>query len=204
MGSEMCIRDSCKQALLTLINHHDGLRCRFSQTSSDSELPSTAWRQHYYPLWSEQALSSVFQVIDLSSMTHSEQIDAMQSHMAQRQAGLQLSTGPLMQIVLFERGDNKPKALFWTIHHLIVDAVSWRILSEDFTQAYENIYAGQAADLPPKTSAFSQWLQALQASANDSEWANQQRSYWQSVDHCLLYTSPSPRDLSTSRMPSSA
>ena len=26
----------------------------------------------------------------------------------------------------------------------------------------------------------------------------------ESVNHCLLYTSPSPRDLSTSRMPSSA
>ena len=28
--------------------------------------------------------------------------------------------------------------------------------------------------------------------------------YWQQISHCLLYTSPSPRDLSTSRMPSSA
>ena len=27
---------------------------------------------------------------------------------------------------------------------------------------------------------------------------------WTGVDSCLLYTSPSPRDLSTSRMPSSA
>ncbi len=27
---------------------------------------------------------------------------------------------------------------------------------------------------------------------------------WHSVSTCLLYTSPSPRDLSTSRMPSSA
>ena len=27
---------------------------------------------------------------------------------------------------------------------------------------------------------------------------------WEPVDVCLLYTSPSPRDLSTSRMPSSA
>ena len=27
---------------------------------------------------------------------------------------------------------------------------------------------------------------------------------WMSYDNCLLYTSPSPRDLSTSRMPSSA
>ena len=28
--------------------------------------------------------------------------------------------------------------------------------------------------------------------------------YWSDVPGCLLYTSPSPRDLSTSRMPSSA
>ena len=31
--------------------------------------------------------------------------------------------------------------------------------------------------------------------------------FWKQIDHvepCLLYTSPSPRDLSTSRMPSSA
>ena len=28
--------------------------------------------------------------------------------------------------------------------------------------------------------------------------------HWPQIDFCLLYTSPSPRDLSTSRMPSSA
>ena len=31
-----------------------------------------------------------------------------------------------------------------------------------------------------------------------------ERVYWRSTEACLLYTSPSPRDLSTSRMPSSA
>ena len=30
------------------------------------------------------------------------------------------------------------------------------------------------------------------------------KSAWHRVKNCLLYTSPSPRDLSTSRMPSSA
>ena len=29
-------------------------------------------------------------------------------------------------------------------------------------------------------------------------------TYPEDYEHCLLYTSPSPRDLSTSRMPSSA
>ena len=31
-----------------------------------------------------------------------------------------------------------------------------------------------------------------------------QRTHAEQIDACLLYTSPSPRDLSTSRMPSSA
>ena len=32
----------------------------------------------------------------------------------------------------------------------------------------------------------------------------QEAEPWKNIDFCLLYTSPSPRDLSTSRMPSSA
>ena len=41
---------------------------------------------------------------------------------------------------------------------------------------------------------------------HDEEWRITQRAAWV-LSHCadcLLYTSPSPRDLSTSRMPSSA
>ena len=34
--------------------------------------------------------------------------------------------------------------------------------------------------------------------------ASVEDSYWHLRQDCLLYTSPSPRDLSTSRMPSSA
>ena len=35
-------------------------------------------------------------------------------------------------------------------------------------------------------------------------WENLGNSYSDKINSCLLYTSPSPRDLSTSRMPSSA
>ena len=36
------------------------------------------------------------------------------------------------------------------------------------------------------------------------ELKSERDDYKKQVKHCLLYTSPSPRDLSTSRMPSSA
>ena len=45
------------------------------------------------------------------------------------------------------------------------------------------------------------WIQELEGPKNESEsWQEESRAKWL----CLLYTSPSPRDLSTSRMPSSA
>ena len=36
------------------------------------------------------------------------------------------------------------------------------------------------------------------------KWEGDEEKRWGEVNACLLYTSPSPRDLSTSRMPSSA
>ena len=47
---------------------------------------------------------------------------------------------------------------------------------------------------PPLFATASSFPGADDASLNDEEW----------LSRCLLYTSPSPRDLSTSRMPSSA
>ena len=58
----------------------------------------------------------------------------------------------------------------------------------------------------------AQWLQVLPQDLIDRDYGCGDPSKWvQEGDHvldlgsgCLLYTSPSPRDLSTSRMPSSA
>ena len=44
------------------------------------------------------------------------------------QASLDLSAGPLMRAAAFRLGDDQPGRLLWIIHHLVVDAVSWRAL----------------------------------------------------------------------------
>ena len=49
-----------------------------------------------------------------------------------------------------------------------------------------------------KSTKASYYTSAFVQSNGDS------RKTWQLINDCLLYTSPSPRDLSTSRMPSSA
>ena len=45
--------------------------------------------------------------------------------------------------VLFTRGADGPPLLFITVHHLVVDGVSWRILLGDLEKAYQDIRAGQ-------------------------------------------------------------
>ena len=70
--------------------------------------------------------------------------------------------------------------------------------------------------LPDDESRFDEWSKSLLCPVcqgetiydSPSEYADDMRSILQEqIDNnmtCLLYTSPSPRDLSTSRMPSSA
>jgi amino acid adenylation domain-containing protein/non-ribosomal peptide synthase protein (TIGR01720 family) len=57
-----------------------------------------------------------------------------------------------------------------TIHHLVVDGVSWRILLEDLTKAYQGI------DLGPKTTSFRDWSIALAAHSFADE-----TDYWHAV-----------------------
>ena len=43
-----------------------------------------------------------------------------------------------MRMVYFDEGEHAGR-LFWTIHHLAVDGVSWRILLEDLQTAYTQV-----------------------------------------------------------------
>ncbi|MTW06347.1 condensation domain-containing protein, partial [Pseudoduganella ginsengisoli] len=45
--------------------------------------------------------------------------------------------------------------VFFALHHLIVDTISWRVLAEDLQAAYE----GQA--LPPKLTSYRQWVDTV-------------------------------------------
>jgi non-ribosomal peptide synthase protein (TIGR01720 family) len=63
------------------------------------------------------------------------------------------------------------------IHHLVVDGVSWRILLEDFSVAYEQIRADKPVVLPPKSSSFQQWSRSLAAFAR-SKTLRKELEFW--------------------------
>ena len=70
--------------------------------------------------------------------------------------------------------------LLLAIHHLVVDAVSWRILLEEVELAYRQITAGETIALGPPSCSFGRWAEGLQA-FGQSEGLAAEASYWSRI-----------------------
>ncbi|WP_433337020.1 amino acid adenylation domain-containing protein [Spirillospora sp. CA-294931] len=86
-----------------------------------------------------------------------------------------LSGGDLARLVWFDAGPERPGRLLLTLHHLLVDGVSWRILLPDLVTAW----AG--GDLAPVGTSFRRWAQRLVAEASDPARAAAELPLWEDV-----------------------
>ncbi|HEX2290374.1 MAG TPA: condensation domain-containing protein, partial [Pseudonocardiaceae bacterium] len=85
-----------------------------------------------------------------------------------------------MRAVLFTLGSGRAPRLFLTIHHLVIDGVSWRILLEDLENAYRQVCAGHPAQLEPTGTSFRQWAHRLTEHVR-SGGLNDDLTYWTAV-----------------------
>ena len=76
-------------------------------------------------------------------------------------ASFDIGGGPLLRAVLFARGEGRPCYLFLAAHHLVVDAVSWRILLDDLDTAYHQAVVGRSVDLGSATTSYRDWAERL-------------------------------------------
>ncbi|HEY0640037.1 MAG TPA: amino acid adenylation domain-containing protein [Pseudonocardiaceae bacterium] len=130
--------DALRGAVDALVARHDALRLRFTRDDG-------RWRQDVAPA----ETGPVFTVCTTDDPGRVA-LDA--------QTGLDIAAGPLLRAVLF-RGE--PPRLFLTAHHLVVDAVSWRVLLEDLETAYRQLVAGRPVDLGPAGTGFREWALLL-------------------------------------------
>ncbi|MEC2066182.1 non-ribosomal peptide synthetase [Bacillus inaquosorum] len=170
-----------KKVLKSLVIHHDALRivCRYEdgrpvQINRGIDLPD----KELYAL-------ELFDVKDNLTEAHNrikEAASQMQEHM-------RLETGPLLHAGLFrtENGDH----LFLTIHHLVVDAVSWRILFEDFSTAYKQAVSGETIKLPQKTDSYLTYSQSI-ADYSKSRQIQREAAYWDEREN--RHIQPIPKD----------
>jgi non-ribosomal peptide synthase protein (TIGR01720 family) len=143
-----------KQKLITIYNHHDTLRLRYKK-SKESML-------QYY-----DDIQFYFEEIKLDSWEDESLFNACTNI----QQSLDIIHGPLSRVVWFESGNKQ--GLFWVIHHLLVDGVSWRILLEDLNTSYSGI------SLPSKTYSYQAFSNYLLDYADLSKTIN----YYQSKQH---------------------
>ena len=169
-----------RAALDTLVDHHDTLRLRYEPPGHTEHTGHGRWHQHSVP---PGGTGRVLDVHDLSATDPARREEAMREAGARIRAGFRLDQGPLFKAALFLRGDGERPVLSLIAHHLVVDAVSWRILLEDLDTAYRLIGDGQPGRLGRKTTSFRAWSRQLSehtvAGGFDAE-----RGHWTEADGC--------------------
>jgi amino acid adenylation domain-containing protein/non-ribosomal peptide synthase protein (TIGR01720 family) len=170
-------------ALAALLTHHDALRTRFT-------IGDDGWRQHVAD--PEPAPEDLLQEFDLTEVPESEQPARLSQLVAEVQQGIDISAGPMMRAALFSLGQPRGSLLMITIHHLVVDGVSWRIILEDLADACRQSHQGHEPVLPAKTTSFQRWAGDLVRYANSGE-LKAEVDYWRQV----VRSGKLPRDFRT-------
>ena len=143
-------QDYLETVIQALSTHHHGLGLYF-------ELTESVWEQRY-----GDGLAKVpCLYVDLAAIPEAELESIISTKASEIQSSLNLATPPLMKVVWFDCGRDKPGRLLVVVHHLLIDGVSWRIWLEDLETAYKQIEAGNQIQLPAQTTSFKYWSQKL-------------------------------------------
>src|SRR2546429_379554 len=140
-----------EQAVQWVLGQHDVFRLRFVPPSSEAQ----DWQASYVPVYEPVP----FTLVDLREWPEEEQASRMSERCNQEQASLHLQNGPLARTVLFHLTGERPWRLLLLSHHLVIDTVSWRILLDELSGAYERLQQGQPLELEATSSSFQQWAQ---------------------------------------------
>ncbi|MER7491262.1 non-ribosomal peptide synthase/polyketide synthase [Streptomyces pharetrae] len=142
-------------ALNALLDHHDALRMRFTAGQD-------GWRQ-FNPPATDTDRDRLLTRHDLSGLTSTEADAAMEKTADDLHTAFDLARGPLLRAALFTGDADRPAFLLLVAHHLVVDAVSWRILRDDLEAAYRQAAQGGPVTLGERTTSFRDWARGLAA-----------------------------------------
>ncbi len=170
------------RAVAAVTSHHDALRLRF-------EPAGAGWRS-WIPPAAASGEDASFRLVDLAALPGERLEAAIDAAAGQLQAGLDLTRGPLFAAACFAAGAAARHRLLLVAHHLVVDAVSWRLLLEDLEtvcRQLETMNAIAAIDaldaidplaataapaairLPAKTTSWKRWAERLAEHARSDE-----------------------------------
>ncbi len=108
-----------ERALGRLLARHDALRTSIRTVDGER-------RQHV-----AATVDPALDVVDLNGLAPERARSALDGAAIAAQGALCLEQAPLVRFTLFTREAGEPGTLLITAHHLVVDAVSWQLLTRD-------------------------------------------------------------------------
>ncbi|MEU6589843.1 non-ribosomal peptide synthase/polyketide synthase [Streptomyces sp. NPDC046881] len=152
-----------RAALAAVLEHHDALRLRFERDGDGR------WRQYGTAPGAEPPHLEV------------HRRTAPRAAAEALAAGFDLAAGPLLRAALCRPDDGGRPVLLLAAHHLVVDAVSWRLLLEDLDTAYRALRDGERPALGPKSTSFRDWARRL-AAHTEAGGFDAELAHWQGLD----------------------
>jgi bacitracin synthase 3 len=157
-----------KEAMIKLVEHHDALRMSFK------ELLSVEQENRGITCAEEELFH--FEIFNLTGLNNYESEITKKAEYLHKKVNLQ--KGPLVSIGLFKTdiGD----FLLFSVHHLVIDGVSWRIIVEDFIKGYESMMQEKNFSLPKKTASYQAWASALETYSREL-YQSKEEEYWKKI-----------------------
>ncbi|KFF74857.1 hypothetical protein HX13_12790 [Chryseobacterium sp. P1-3] len=151
-----------EQAVEQLLTKHDAFRLRYTGHTQEYKTGQKTPEIKY---------------LDASGLNAEELADIFtdwQSH-------FDIENGPLYQIGYINGYQDRSARVFFAFHHIIIDAVSWRILTEDLKNIYQTLEKGENYQIQ-KGSSYRQWVEAIRTYKKDNpESRDQETSYWNHI-----------------------
>jgi amino acid adenylation domain-containing protein/non-ribosomal peptide synthase protein (TIGR01720 family) len=146
-------------ALQSVIDHHDALRLCIRKIAD-----GYGYSLSIKPRGTRVAASHL-KPVDVSTLDVAELTQLKSSEVFLAERRLLPLDGVMMQAVLLHGKQDRPKTLLLTLHHLVVDGVSWRILVEDLSTAWQSAARGEQPSLPVVNTSLRGWARLLTADA---------------------------------------
>ena len=166
-----------QRALTRLVSHHDALRMRFAKSAE-------GWTQTNAP---EEPIDLCSQQ-DLSGYPSADRAALFEQAVVAEQGQLDLSRGPQLRATLFHFGPDTQQQMLIVVHHLVIDAISWRILLEDLDTLIKQETEGRRMSLPAKTVSYQCWAQELRDRVECC--GDKAFERWQSLSGCPVADLP--------------
>lgn len=147
-----------EKSISNLITKHDALRLSFEKIDA-------AWRARFLPINEINA----FEYFDFTEVQTNEIQQKTLAEIAQIHSDLDLKTGGLFKCLFFDYGQHQDNCCVLLANHLVVDAVSWQIITDDFLETIKVLRDGLAVQPTRQSSTIDEWGEHLKNMVSGSQ-----------------------------------